>query len=209
MPHSRSPRGNILRNTLLACLFCLFTTACESTRYPQVGAPENKFNYRVRAGDRLALEFHMELDLSAPSLVVSSEGEIQLKMYDQRLKVEGMTLDEIKAKVEDIYRKYIKNPTVIVRLETPRPRFVTFFGLVGRPGPIELKHELGGLTFMSALSQAGDIPPRGSKNGIRLLRDENGRTETYIIDYDDLIKGKAQDFQLQEGDRIYVSESIY
>jgi polysaccharide export outer membrane protein len=163
----------------------------------------------VRPGDRVSLDFHGESDLSTNALLVSSKGEIQLKMYDQLLKVEGMTLDEIKVKVESIYQKFLKNPTVVVRIDSTRPRYVTFFGFVVRPGPVELRHELGGITFMSALSLAGDISPRGSKSGIKLLREENGQIETYIIDYDDLVKGNVQDFPLKEGDRIYVSESLY
>ncbi|MBN8506434.1 MAG: SLBB domain-containing protein, partial [Burkholderiales bacterium] len=69
---------------------------------------------------------------------------------------------------------------------------------VQRPGPMRLER---GMTLMQALATAGGATQRGTERGIRVHRkDANGQVQ---------VLNPAMDAQLQDGDVVYVRESLF
>lgn len=106
--------------------------------------------------------------------------------------------EEIKKRLED--GQYIKEPTVSVRIKGLK---VSVMGEVGNPGV----HEMAGdrITLLEALSMAGDLTPSAKRTNILVLREEDGKRQTYKIDltsgYDVL---ESPCYYLQQNDVVYV-----
>lgn len=53
----------------------------------------------------------------------------------------GLTIDELKKKLEDNYEKYIQNPDIVLKMISTRPITVSLIGEINRPGLYTLKKE--------------------------------------------------------------------
>jgi len=86
---------------------------------------------------------------------------------------------------------------------------VYVFGQVRNPGAIEVKMSKK-ITVLQAIAAAGGLTEGASKRGVtikRVLKD--GREQKIKVNLNDIIKGKKPDIVLQEGDVVYVPESIF
>jgi polysaccharide export outer membrane protein len=174
------------------------------TEYPPPLPSENVENYKVRPHDVVVIDLFREPDVGG-AYPVSIEGEINAKLLN-RVKVVGLTVDEIKLRLTERYKEFCKDPSVAVRVEYT-PRYVYFDGFIGRPGQVPFL-PFQTMTFARAVANAGGISPRGSRQGIKLIRIIDGQERTFSINMDEIHSGEKPDFQLADGDRIYVSESL-
>jgi polysaccharide export outer membrane protein len=79
-----------------------------------------------------------------------------------------------------------------------RVRQVYIYGEVQRPGPMRLER---GMTLMQVLASGGGTTPRGTERGIRVHRkDSNGQVQ---------VLQPNMDAKLQDGDVVYVRESMF
>jgi polysaccharide biosynthesis/export protein len=79
-----------------------------------------------------------------------------------------------------------------------RVRQVYIYGEVQRPGPMRLER---GMTLMQALASGGGTTPRGTEKGIRVHRkDASGQVQ---------VLNPGMDAQLQDGDVVFVRESLF
>lgn len=86
---------------------------------------------------------------------------------------------------------------------------VYVFGAVTKPGALDVRRSKG-ITLLQAIAQAGGIAEGGSKSGVTIKRREKDGKETKMkVNIKDIIKGKKPDVELQEGDVVYVSETIF
>jgi len=86
---------------------------------------------------------------------------------------------------------------------------VYVFGAVGRPGALDVKKS-DGITLLQAIAQAGGIAEGGSKSGVIIKRKtKEGKELKLKVNIKKIIKGDKPDIELQEGDVVYVSESIF
>lgn len=74
---------------------------------------------------------------------------------------------------------------------------VYIYGEAQRPGPMRLER---GMTLMQALATGGGLTQRGTEKGIRVHRKVGGQVEVVTPKMDD---------RLQDGDVIYVRESLF
>jgi len=86
---------------------------------------------------------------------------------------------------------------------------VFVFGAVRNPGALQVKMSKR-ITLLQAIAQAGGTSEGASKSGIVIKRRVNktGKETTIKVNLKDIIKGKKPDIELQEGDVVYVPESI-
>ena len=86
------------------------------------------------------------------------------------------------------------------------PMTVYVFGEVTHPGPVQLKRSQNP-TLLQAIAAAGGPTDRASKMAT-IKRISNGKSQNIRANYRKLAEGTDPDVPLQDGDTIYVRESI-
>ncbi len=138
---------------------------------------------------------------SVASYTVTPEGEIDFPVWGY-IKVAGMTRAELAGyiKGELMGRELVKDPTVVVEFLSSG---ISVMGEVNRPGRYDLNRDQ--LNILEALTLAGDLTINGQRQNVRVVRSENGKVNTYVLDLTDaasLMQNPA--FYLQQDDVVYV-----
>ena len=138
---------------------------------------------------------------------VQQNGEISFPIFGQ-LKVQGMTTREVSLMIQDMLRNgtpehdaSIKDAIVTTKIMSFK---VTILGDVERPGVQTFTGER--LTLLEAIGRAGDLHNTGKRAPVLIVREENGKRQTYEVD----LRNQASVFNspayyLQQNDVIYVS----
>lgn len=121
-----------------------------------------------------------------------------------KIKAVGLTkkqlADEIKAKLAD----EIKNPMVIVKLSQFK---INVLGEVKKPGVATIKADKANI--LEGLAEAGDLTDAGRRDSILVLRENDGKYETYRVDLRNTNFINSPAFQLHQNDVIYVSANNF
>ncbi len=173
---------------------------------PQPGPAPNGVtpptDYVIGPEDVLAVLFWREKDLSVEQVVVRPDGMITLPLLND-VQAAGLTPEQLRDALTKAASRFVEDPnaTVVVRQINSRKVFVT--GQVGRPGAYPL---LGPTTVLQALAQAGGLLEYAKANDILVMRQVNGRTQTFKFRYKDVIRGKhlEQNIELKPGDTVVV-----
>ncbi|MCL1671856.1 polysaccharide biosynthesis/export family protein [Elizabethkingia ursingii] len=136
---------------------------------------------------------------SGPTYMIDKEGEIDFPILG-KLQTKSMTLDEFKHNLYNKLIRYIKEPTVSIKLNNFR---VSVLGEVTRPGEYVIAD--GQTNLMKALALAGDLTMYGTRNNVLVVRTVDGKMEKARIDLlrSDFINSPY--YNLKQGDVIYVS----
>lgn len=140
-------------------------------------------------------------EVSTEYYLVNSDGTIDFPILGQ-IKVAGLTKKEVAEKIADeIYPRYVtEKPIVDIRLMNFR---VTVAGAVKLPGVYQSKNER--MTFLEAISMAGDLDIKGDRENILLCRTNyDGTREVVKIDIHDKNFMMSPYYTLQQNDYIYV-----
>ncbi|GGK42683.1 MULTISPECIES: polysaccharide biosynthesis/export family protein [Flavobacteriaceae] len=116
-----------------------------------------------------------------------------------KIKVGGLTTEELKANLISRLEVYITNPIVTIRLENFR---VSILGEVKSPGPYNLENEK--VSIPEALAMAGDLTIQGKRKNILLLRTTGDKVESIRLDLTDKSLFKSPYFYLAQNDIVYV-----
>ncbi|MCT3764164.1 polysaccharide biosynthesis/export family protein [Elizabethkingia anophelis] len=136
---------------------------------------------------------------SGPTYVIDQNGEIDFPVLG-KLEAKGLTLEMFKNNLYNKITRYIKEPTISVRLNNFR---VSVMGEVTRPGEYIISD--GQTNLMKALAMAGDLTMYGTRDNVLLVRTIDGKIEKVRID---LTRSDFMDspyYNLKQGDVIYVS----
>lgn len=136
---------------------------------------------------------------SGPTYIIDQNGEIDFPVIG-KLTTKGMTIDQFKQSLHNKIVRYIKEPTISVRLNNFR---VSVMGEVTRPGEYIIAD--GQTNLMKAIALAGDLTIYGKRDDILLVRTVDGKIEKARIDLlrSDFINSPY--YNLKQGDVIYVS----
>lgn len=132
---------------------------------------------------------------------VTPEGNIDFPVLG-KLHVAGMTRSELAGyiKGELMGRDLVKDPTVTVEFINTG---ISVLGDVNRPGRFDINRD--NLTIVEAIALAGDLTILGKRDNVLVMREENGKTNTYRVDLTDaksLMSSPA--YYLKQDDVIYV-----
>jgi len=200
----------------VALLFCLFFSACMSSRGAgtlpspeptERGEAMATQDYRLRPLDTLRFEMYAEPD-NRGEYRVSKEGKISLNFIGD-VSVVGKTISELKDEIEKRYRDggYYKNPQVTLAITNYAERRIYVSGYVSSPGPVLIPIEEE-LTLGKAIDAARGVLPRASRTGVIVTRvAPDGSTMTKEVNLKRIQEGEDPDFPLEEDDRIYVPDS--
>lgn len=98
-------------------------------------------------------------------------------------------------------------PNDLVNIPVDPPVTVYVMGEVMRPGKAQFRRSQNP-TLLQAIADAGGPTDRASKKVI-VKRTANGKQETIIVNYRDIIRGKTQDVVLQDNDTVVLEEALF
>jgi polysaccharide export outer membrane protein len=155
--------------------------------------------YLIGASDLLEISVWGEQNLSRQASV-RSDGFISLPLVGDVLAA-GRTPVQLKADLESLLVKFIKDPRCAVIVLEPRSKRFYVQGQVTTPGQYTLDKDL---TLTQVIPIAGGFTQWADEDDIVILRDEGGKKIRLEIDYNRIVKGKDQDVPISPGDTIIV-----
>ncbi|MDE5629198.1 MAG: polysaccharide biosynthesis/export family protein [Muribaculaceae bacterium] len=141
------------------------------------------------------------LEVSTEYYLVNADGCIEFPIIG-KIRVAGLTKAQVASEICDaIYPKYVtEKPSVDIRLMNFR---VTVAGAVKSPGVYQSKNER--MTFLEAISMAGDLDIKGDRENIFLYRtNPDGTREVHKLNIHDRSFLLSPYYTLQQNDYIYV-----
>jgi polysaccharide export outer membrane protein len=181
--------------------------------------------YILGAGDQLQLTFLSSSNANlGGNFQLLNDGSTTLPMIDAVV-LEGLTLNQANRWLTGLFRRYLRQPQLTLRVIQPRPLQVSVVGEVENPGlyllnpggegsSVEGKEKtIPGLpTVVSAIQKAGGITLNANLSNVRLQRrlpgDTSQRRETQLNLVALLQQGdKRQNPFLFDGDTIVISRA--
>lgn len=138
---------------------------------------------------------------SGPTYYIAEDGTIDFPVLG-KINTQNKSIDDFQQHLSLLLKKYIKDPTVSVKLGNFK---VSVLGEVNRPGEFLLMDGKG--TILSAISMAGDLNIYGKRNDILIVRSINGNIEKSRIDITNSNFINSPYYNLRQGDVIYVSSN--
>mgnify|MGYP001171767335 CR=1 FL=1 len=166
---------------------------------------------KIESLDMLLVHVFGESEFSGPDnaglkLRVSSAGEVSLYLLGT-IKVAGKTPSEAEKHIRSLLMKdYIRDPHVLVQVETYRITNVTVMGQVSKPGVVPLPAEQR-IDILAGIAIAGGFTKLARTSKIDLTRD--GDTTTFDLDKLKKEKDVSKKVWLKTGDLVYVHESAF
>jgi len=153
--------------------------------------------------------------------LVRPDGTISLGFYGD-IQVAGLTLAEVKEKVVNHLRKYLKDETLglvdVMNRKRAEPKdtdrvFIDvtaynsqFYYLAGEFEQPDRFHATGRDTVLDAVYMAGGLTPRANPETLVLVRkgSSGAPTPEFVVDFDAIISGNdtSTNYYLQPGDRL-------
>jgi polysaccharide export outer membrane protein len=100
-------------------------------------------------------------------------------------------------------------PGDVINIPIDRLLHVYVDGAVRKPGEVEYKSSRP-LNLLQAIAAAGGLSERASQKGIVVIRTRTGGSQEMIkVDLKAVRKGKQENFELENGDSIYVPETFF
>lgn len=190
---------------LLACAGSL--TSCESGGGGEVpslsSSPVNEV-YRLRVGDVVQLEVFQEPYMTTRQRIIG-DGTISVGLIG-RVAVAGLNINEATKKIAaQLNQKQLVNPQVSISVESYAPRRFTVWGQVRSPGAYVIPGEEQ-LTLPQAIATAGGNTDIGDIRRVVVTRHGPNGTEKIKLN---ALSPSALDFLVQEGDTIFVKETLF
>lgn len=134
------------------------------------------------------------------SYQVSSAGTIDFPVLGE-IKVEGLTRQQIAEKIKKmlVSQDLVKDP--IVTVDFCNAQF-TVSGEVARPGKYGFDRDQ--ITLLEALGMAGDMTILGRRDNVKVIREENGKRTTHLVDLRSEKLFDSPVYYLKQNDVIYV-----
>ena len=138
------------------------------------------------------------LTQSTTGFLVDNNGNIQIPLIGS-VKVSDLTTTEIQQLIIIEAEKFVTSPSVTVRFSNFK---ITVLGDVARPGVYPIPNER--ITLIEALGLSGDLTVYGSRKGVKLIREVNGKNQIFYIDLNSKDVLNSPYMYLQPNDVIYV-----
>ena len=166
--------------------------------YVQVQTMNPEYNTIFQGSQQTRTPRYDQQSTYYTSYMVKEDGSITLPLVDE-VKVEDLTIEQLRKKIHEEISAYLKEFSLIVRFASYR---FTVMGEVRRPGTqVATQDELN---IFEALSMAGEATYNANRENVILIRQQEGKE---VIKHIDLTKKEIldkKDFHVQPGDIIYV-----
>lgn len=157
--------------------------------------------YKIGVGDVLSISVWEEPNLTKEAVFVRNDGKITFPLLDD-ITAENKSTMELKNIIEKGLSEFVSAPNVTVTLINQGSRKFYILGEVMKTGEYPLTKKL---TAVQAFALAGGFTEWASKDEIILSRNTNGKKQTIIINYKNILKGDfSKDIYLKADDTIIV-----
>lgn len=161
---------------------------------PTVTTPFNPPTYAyAKEGDQL-----VSASQTMYNYIVDKNGDINFPILG-RIKVGGLTREEVSEMLEKEISKYIKEPLVTVQLVNFK---ITFMGEVARPGGFTIKTDR--ISILDAIGMAGDLTINANRKNVLIIRDNKGIKEFARMDLTAPDIFASPYYYLQQNDVVYI-----
>jgi polysaccharide biosynthesis/export protein len=194
-----------MRHLLLAA-FLLAT--CGAAVRAVEESPSAPSDYVLQPLDLLKVVIFQEPDLDR-EVRISQEYSINLPLIGS-INLTDKTVRQAEEIVRGLYdADFLKNPQISIRVLEYTPRTVQVLGAVNQAGTITFTPEKK-MSIVEAIARAGGHSRLADLKKVRLNRQlGGGRTETFTINVDDVMKGVSSElWLLQKDDVIVVPERL-
>ncbi len=174
---------------------------------PKPAEVATKSSYCLRSRDFIRVGVINEADTLIERRI-NPDGTIDIPFLKTLVPIAGLTITEAQAEITKRFRRYFKEPQVVITIVNYAERRVYVSGYVGKPGPVNIPPEEN-LTLGKALSMAGGILARGRRSDVAIKRMRDGKLVTIVKDVRKIDSGDEPDFVLEDDDAIYVDDSKF
>ena len=179
---------NFLAFGLLAGLAAALLSGCSGYRDapPAAAGPPNEGNYIIGAGDQLQIFVWRNQELSA-ELPVRPDGKLSFPLVDD-LQASGRTPTELAREIEKSLAHYVQNPVVSVMVQGfvgPPSQQIRVIGEATQPRGLPYRTDM---TVLDVMIEVGGLTDFAAGNRSILVRSTSGRSESFKVRLDDLIK---------------------
>lgn len=177
----------------------------ENTLPPPMPTSSGQEVYRLRAGDVVLLEVFQEPYMTTRQRILG-DGTISVGLIG-RIAIAGLDINQASKKIAaQLNEKQLVNPQVTLSVESYAPRRITVWGQVRSPGSYVIPGEEQ-LTLPQAIALAGGNTDIGDvRNVVISRRDAGGTTRKIKVN---ALSPAAADLPVQEGDTIFVKETLF
>jgi polysaccharide export outer membrane protein len=132
------------------------------------------YSHRIKSGDKIAIRFLNNYDLSKTSFNVDATMEVGYVIDDRglanmplvgKVQLSGLTREEASRKLEKLYSSVLNNPIIEVSIISIK---VNVFGEVGSQGKYLIDRD--NLSLIDLLAEAGGVTNKARKKSIRIIR---------------------------------------
>lgn len=162
--------------------------------------------YLLRRGDKVEIDVLFYPELKTLS-TVRPDGKLTAPGFGD-VEALGRRPEEVAADIEAYYSQLLRDPQTTVNVLAFGERRAYLFGMVQRPGPVELEQRM---TLTQAVASVGSFDENAKIETVVLLRRKSERSaEAYRLDLRPVIDGKslAADVILQPDDVVYVPSTF-
>ncbi|MCL3780843.1 polysaccharide export protein [Prolixibacteraceae bacterium JC049] len=142
--------------------------------------------------------YSTETAIELVSYVVSEEGVIDVPFIG-KVKVEGLTLSEVKERLQERVDEHLTKTSVIVKMVN---RSITVLGEVNKPGQFRMLRNR--VNIFEALGYAGDLTDHGNRKTVKLIREVEGKRTVIALDLTDKNLITSPYYHLLPNDLIYI-----
>jgi len=136
---------------------------------------------------------------------VNSAGDIDFPVLGT-LHVAGLTRGQVSNMIKNslIAEELLKDPVVTIEFMNLS---ISILGEVRSPGRFSINRDR--ITLLEAISMAGDLTIQGKRNGVFVVREENGIRTNYAVDLRSAELFNSPVYYLKQNDAIYVQQNKF
>lgn len=183
---------------------------------PEAASSATDPNYRLSAGDTVAIAVYGEPELAATQTIARS-GEVRLPLIGEII-LTGKSVREAERALEETYRsrEFLKAPVVNLVVTAYFPREVSVLGAVRSPGTVLFPRDVTSLDIIEVITRVGGFIPVSKSDAVTLTRRAaDGKETVTTVNLEDAIGGRRKagrdraDLLVYPGDRIWVPERLF
>ena len=140
--------------------------------------------------------------LAPQGYLVDNEGFIYFPVIG-KLYIKGMTLAQLRADLEKRLLAYLSDPLVSIKQLNFN---ITVLGEVKKPG--QYTNPSDKITVLQALGLAGDMTDYGNRTNVKLIREIDGVSKTFTIDFTNKNITNSPYYYMQQNDVLYIEPDL-
>ena len=167
-------------------------------------------SYVLQPGDKLNIKIYPEDEyIKGGRVEIGSEGNITLPLVG-KIQVAGKNvLEAERAIVKMLAVDYLVDPEAVIEVLEYRKQSIVVLGQVRKPGTYQFPEGAMRMTLLEAVSMAGGFSDVANAKRIKIIRKKDRGNEMIQANAEAIMAGKEKDVELESGDIVNVSESLF